>query len=93
MRRDWDYVAFADYQSDMRESASTAAAAIEHLRRRAENAERALAEVVLAAGGKVSIVARDLHDPRRVIETEVWRNEADDTIEIRARRTLGQSAR
>lgn len=91
-RRDWDYVAFPDYQADMKESTDRAVAVISEMRRRAENAERVLAEVVLAAGGRVSIHDHVVHDLRRNVELTIWRNEANRTLEFEARRALGETA-
>lgn len=85
MRRDFDFVAMSDYRADMKESAATAEAAIEYVRKRAERAERALGEIVLAAGGKVKVSRRDMHNPRRKIEFTIWVNDADDTITYEAR--------
>jgi hypothetical protein len=84
MRRDWDYVAMSDYQADMRESTETALAAIEYTSKRAERAEKILAELVLAAGGKIEIYRNYLGDPMRKIELEQSVNEADNTVVFRA---------
>jgi hypothetical protein len=85
MRKDWDFVAMPDYLADMRETAEQASGVITEMRRRVVAAERALAEVVLAAGGAVSVP--DCQRQRIDAPTlTIWRNEKDQTIEFRARR-------
>lgn len=86
MRRDWDYVAMSDYQADMRQSAETALAAIEYTRKRADRAEKLLAELVLAAGGRIEVYRNYLGDPTRKIEIEQAINDANNTVVFRARR-------
>lgn len=83
-RRDWDVVAFTDYEKDTAEIAEQAAHVIGVVQKRLERTERALAEAVVAAGGKIKISEYDLHDPTRKIVVEHCRNTADLTIEFRA---------
>jgi hypothetical protein len=84
MSEDFDYVSMDSYQADMRETARLAGAAIEKLRRRAEQAERLAMELVLAAGGKIVVDLHDLNNPLRKITWIQSRNIADTTIEFRA---------
>lgn len=85
MRRNFDYVTFADYESDIKESTSQALAAIAAMKERAERAERTLAAVVLAAG-EVVVPDHMLMD-RSKIELTTWRNEVDRTYRFSASRT------
>lgn len=48
MRQDWDFVLMGDYQADMKESAETAAAAIEFLKSRERDALRRAEGLALA---------------------------------------------
>lgn len=80
----------SDYQSDLKESTDRAVGVIAELRRRANGAERLLAEVVLAAGGRLKIHSQALCDPRRNVELTIWRNEADQTIEFTAKCDNGE---
>lgn len=84
--QNWDFVTMADYRSDMKEITDRSAAVVSDLRARVERAERALAEVVLASGGRVALHAHVLIDPR-CIELTMHRNDADNTIEFVARRS------
>ena len=84
MRQNFDYVTFADYESDMKESTGQALAAIAAMKQRAERAERTLAAVVLAAGE--IIVSDDMLMDRSKIELTTWRNEVDRTYRFSAKR-------
>jgi hypothetical protein len=59
-RRDWDYVEFADYQSDMRETTERATAIISGLRQERDAAENLVLALVHAAGGEVRVCERDI---------------------------------
>jgi len=85
MRRNFDYVTFADYESDMKESTDRALAAIAAMKDRAERAEKALAAVVLAAGEVV--VPNEMLIDHGKIELTTWWNEADNTYSFSAKRT------
>lgn len=82
MRRDWDFVTMQDYSADMAESAAQAVHIIAQLRQRVQQLERVLAEAVLAAGGEIKVVQRNIHDPTRKIDLVVWCNEADMTLTL-----------
>src|SRR5262245_21619009 len=90
MREDWDYVTMENYSADMAEHTARASGIIAELRRRAETAERALAEVVLAAGGEVTVPDEYLYDRERRVTLEVWRNECKRTVGFHALRASGQ---
>lgn len=86
MRRNFDYVGMAYYQADMKETADAAAAIIADLKKRVAQAERALAETVLAAGGKVEIPMYELQRPDSRFEFMQERNYANMTLVFKARR-------
>jgi hypothetical protein len=85
MRKDFDYIEFADYQADMRETAEQAAGIISSLKESSDGYKRALAAAVLAAGGEVTVPETHLHSLQEVT-LEVWRNPSDDTLTFKARR-------
>lgn len=80
VRENFDFVTMDTHAADMRESSEQAAHIIGELRVRADRAERLIAELVLAAGGKISVSPYFLHDPKRKVELTQWRNVADETI-------------
>jgi len=84
MRENWDFVSVENYRADMAESSAIAAGIITQLCKRAEQAERALAEVVIAAGGSVKVPDSYLSHTRRQPKLTIRRNDADLTIEFRA---------
>lgn len=59
-RKDWDFVAIQDYQSDMAESRDQALAVIEALRRERDDLKRALILAAVEAGGRLEINESDL---------------------------------
>lgn len=87
MRENWDYVTMDTYAANMAAHTRHAVGAIEHWRKRAEQAERALSEVVLAAGGKVRVWDGLLKDPRRKIDITMWFSPADSTVVFAAELT------
>jgi hypothetical protein len=84
-RRDWEYVTFDDYHADTKALADQAAGIIASMRKRAEQAERALAYAVLAAGGRISVDDDFLHDPRPP-ELIIERDECNRAFVLRARK-------
>lgn len=84
-RKDWDYVEFADYEADMRESSEQAVAVITAMKAKTMQLERALMCAILAAGGEIKIYESDLHD-LRPIELTTWRNDEDCTLRFTAKR-------
>ena len=84
MRENYDYVTMTTYSADMAESTERTVIAISKLRKRVAQAERALAEIVLAAGGAVNVSERNLHDRDRKIELTIWRNDADMSVRFTA---------
>lgn len=86
MRENFDYVTFANYESDMKESSDQAVRAINFVKDRAERAEKMLALVVLAAGGEVKIFDQDLTSLRK-IELTTWRDDADMSYRLTVSRT------
>lgn len=84
MQENGDYVTMDTYSADMAENTKMAVSAIGYWRQRAEQAERMLAECVLAAGGRVRIVENNLHDPRRKVQLTNWINPSDRAIELEA---------
>ena len=80
MHENWDFVSMKTYSADMAESTDRAVAIITQLRKEVDQAKRTLAEVVLAAGGRVEVSSYNLCDPRRDTELTIWRNDADMTI-------------
>lgn len=88
VRENWDFVTFKNYSADMAEATQRSMAIIAGLRKRAEMAERLLAEVVLASGGSVKVREEHLHDPRRMVDLTTWINQADRTIEFTAKRLV-----
>ncbi len=86
MRRDFDFVTMGDYRADMAESANHAVAAIEFVKQKEKDAKRALVAAVLSAGGRLTIHSGALIDAELATLT-IWRNEADDTIILKAERS------
>ncbi len=84
-RRNWDYVTFADYESDMRASTATTSSALELLRKRSEQAEKMVAYLVLAVGGKISLMPHHMFDPR--VELTISSNPQTGGVDLTARRT------
>jgi len=82
MRRDFDYVTMDDYARDMQEQSDAAASALEIIKRERDETRRLLAEVVLAAGGKVSVPDRRRQDTELLIA----RDEANMARTIVARK-------
>ncbi len=76
MRENFDYVTMENYSADMAENTQRAIGIIAGLKRRAEDAERLIAHLVLAAGGKIEIHDQQLYSLEQV-DLTVWRNDAD----------------
>jgi hypothetical protein len=85
MKKDFDYVDFKDYASDMDELVSQAARVVSALKqeldREKRDKARLLAAAVLAAGGKVEITY-DHQIAALDAETTLWRDEANKTTVI-----------
>ncbi len=65
-RKDWDFVSFPDYQSDMDELVQRSAGIIEAQRRQISQMKRLITAIVEAAGGRVEVPEPNL-DPDRAI--------------------------
>ena len=83
MRRDWDYVAFDDYRSDMAETAAQAAGIIEAMKEQKRGAERGMIAAVLAAGGRVVVSDSDRRDADRAV-LKMERDEANGALILTA---------
>ncbi len=84
MRENCDYVTMDTYTADMRE-ATDRAVAIEHWKRKALQAERALVAVVLGAGGKANFPFDYLLD-HVPCDVTITRNEPDRSYTVKAKR-------
>lgn len=85
MRENFDYVTMDTYSSDMADHTRHAVGIIEVLKRRSEDAEKLIAQLVLAAGGKIKIHDQDLYSPS-AIELTTYRNMADMSFILEAQR-------
>jgi len=61
MRRDWDFVEFADYAADMDQLSAQASAIIDGQRREIRQLERTIFALVYAAGGQIDIHSGHLY--------------------------------
>lgn len=86
-RRDWDYVNFADYEHDTKEIVERSAAIIQDVRNRLVQAERLLAEVIIAAGGQVKLPLYELQNTNISYEMTQECDMSNMTLVFRARRT------
>lgn len=84
MRKDWDYVDFADYQSDMDELANLARSAVEHAQREKDSMFRILIAAAISAGGDLEI---HRGAPFRALDYdwEIEHRDWDDSIRIKVR--------
>lgn len=57
-QRDWDFVSMSDYQSDMKESADSAAGIIKVLKNEADFWRALVEELVASAGGRAKVSRR-----------------------------------
>ena len=95
MRKDFDYVTMEDYSRDTAELATQAGNALRAQRGELEakerervrlerNAKKIIAELVIAAGGELTIPMPNFYSDN--FELEIWRNEAMNEIRYRAKR-------
>lgn len=76
MRRDWDYVAFGDYEKDMDELSQSAAAITSAQADEIRNLKAMIARLVVAAGGRIE-VEDGLHYDLSRPQLTIWRDEAN----------------
>ena len=86
MRKDFDYVEFADYRRDMDAVTGDAVAVIDNLRREISEWQMKLWMVVKASGGTVSVPRGTmLSFDRAKSEIVTTRLDHDDSVEFKAR--------
>lgn len=62
LRKDWDYVTFADYQKDTRELTERAMDLFKFQRKEIRDRERLIYAMVKAAGGKIAVNLIDVFE-------------------------------
>ena len=85
-RRDWDWVSFGDYEHDTREITERATYVIGEQRRQIDERERVIAALVLAAGGTITVPARDLGKLFAEHELVKTTNDCDMSVTFAVRR-------
>lgn len=73
MKKDWDYVEFADYRSDMDELAATAANVSAYQQDKIDKLEMLVNALVLAAGGRIVVQRSHLIDAMDAEWVRSWR--------------------
>jgi hypothetical protein len=84
MRKDWDYVEFADYQSDMDGLANTARAAVVHAQREKTDMLRLLIAAAISSSGDLVIHAGAVQRFDQY-DWVISHHHEDDTVRISVR--------
>lgn len=84
MRKDWDYVDFADYQSDMDGLANLARNAIEYAQREKDNMFRMLIAAAISQPGDL-VIHRSALATVDGYDWEIEHHDHDDSVRIRVR--------
>lgn len=84
MRKDWDYVDFADYQSDMDGLANLARNAIEHAQREKDNLFRMLIAAAISSSGDL-VINRSALIRAEGYDWEITHDDYNDSVRIRVK--------